>query len=83
MDQKEMIERLKKNPQAIQALINSPDGQALMRMLQGKDGGQTLNRASSKAAAGDTAQMLQMIKGIMSTPDGAELIRRIGQNLQK
>ncbi len=83
MDQKEMIERLKKNPQAIQALINSPDGQTLMRMLQGKDGGQTLNRASSQAAAGNTAQMMQMIKGIMSTPGGAELIRRIGQNLQK
>ena len=83
MDQKEMIERLKKKPQAIQALINSPDGQTLMRMLQGKDGGQTLNRASSQAAAGNTAQMMQMIKGIMSTPGGAELIRRIGQNLQK
>lgn len=83
MDQKEMIERLKKNPQAIRALINSPDGQTLMRMLQGKDGGQTLNRASSQAAAGNTAQMMQMIKGIMSTPGGAELIRRIGQNLQK
>ena len=83
MDQKEMIERLKKNPQAIQALIISPDGQALMRLLQGKDGGQALNRASSQAAAGNTAQMMQMIKSIMSTPGGAELIRRIGQNLQQ
>lgn len=83
MDQKEMIERLKRNPQAIQSLMNSPDGQALMRLLQGQDGGKTLSRASSQAAAGNTAQMMQMLKGIMSTPGGAELIRRIGQNLQK
>jgi len=83
MGQKEMIDRLKRNPQAIQSLMNSPDGQALMRLLQGQDGGQALNRASSQAAAGNTAQMMQMLKGIMSTPGGAELIRRIGQNLQK
>ena len=83
MDQKEMMERLKQNPQAIEALMKSPDGQALMRLLQGGDGGQALNRASSQAAAGNTAQITQMLKGIMSTPGGAELIRRIGQSLQK
>ena len=83
MDQKEMIERLKKNPAAAQALLNSPDAQALMRMLQGKDGGQALDRAASQAAGGNTAQMTQMLKNIMSTPGGAQLIRRIAQSLQK
>lgn len=83
MDQKEIIERLKHNPAAVQSLLNSPDGQALLRMLQGADGGQTLNKAASQAAGGNTAQMTQMLKNVMSTPGGAQLIKRIAQSLQK
>ncbi len=83
MDQRDMIERLKRDPAALQALMNSPDAQALMRMLQGGDGGQALNRAASQAAGGNTAQMTQMLKNIMSTPGGAQLIRRITKSLQK
>ncbi len=82
MDQRELAEYLKKNPQIIQSLMNSPDGQALMRLLQGRDGGQTLNRASSQAAAGNTAEMVQMIKGVMSSPGGAELLQRISRSLR-
>ena len=83
MDQKEMIERLKRNPAAVQSLLSSPDGQALMRMLQSKDGGQALDRAASQAASGNVAQMSQMLKNVMSTPGGAQLIKRIAQSLQK
>ena len=83
MDQKEMMERLKANPAALQALINSPDGQALMRMLQGNDGGARLQQATNQAAGGNTVQMMQLLKGVLSAPGGAELLRRIGQNLQK
>ena len=83
MDQKEIIERLKKNPAAAQALLNSADAQALMRMLQGQDGGQALDRAASQAAGGNTAQMTQMLKNIMSTPGGAQLIKRLAKSLQK
>ena len=83
MEQKEMIERLKNNPQAVQSLLNSPDGQALMRMLQGHDGGQSLDRAADSAAQGNTAQMTQMLKNVMSTPGGAQLIKRIAKSLQK
>ena len=83
MDQKEIIERLKKNPALAQALLNSPDAQALMRMLQGQDGGQALDRAASQAAGGNTAQMTQMLKNIMSTPGGAQLIKRLAKSLQK
>ncbi len=82
MDQRELAEYLKKNPQIIQSLMNSPDGQALMRLLQGRDGGQTLNRASSQAAAGNTAEMVQMIKGVMSSPGGADLLQRISRSLR-
>lgn len=83
MDQKDMIEQLKKNPRLTQELLNTPDAQKLMRMLQGKDGGQALERAASQAAGGNTARMAQMLKDIMSTPGGAQLIRRIAQSLRK
>lgn len=83
MDQKDIVERLKSNPAALQSLMNSPDGQALMRMLQGNDGGQRLQQAGQQAAAGNTAQMMQMLKNVLSTPGGADLLRRIGQSLQK
>ena len=82
MDQKDMIAQLKKNPRLAQELLNTPDAQRLMRMLQGKDGGQALERAASQAVGGDTAQMAQMLKDIMSTPGGAQLIRRIAQSLK-
>lgn len=79
MDQREMIEHLKQNPQIVQAMMNSSDGQALMQILRGADGGQALDRAS----AGNTAQMVQLLKGVLSAPGGAELLRRIGASLQK
>ena len=79
MDQKEMMERLKRDPAALQAVMQSQDGQMLLRLLSGSDGGRTLQQA----AAGDAAAMSQMLQGIMSSPRGAALVQRIGESLQK
>ena len=62
MDQKEMMERLKRDPAALQAVMGSRDGQMLLWLLSGSDG---------------------MLQGIMSTPQGAALVQRIGESLQK
>lgn len=83
MDQAEMIRKLKQNPAALQSVMQSRDGQQLMQMLAGSDGGAGLNRAAAQAAGGNTADMVQMLKKVMSSPDGAALIQRIGQSLQK
>ena len=80
MDQKEMMERLKRDPAALQAVMQSQDGQML---LSGSDGGRTLQQAVRQAAAGDAAAMSQMLQGIMSSPRGAALVQRIGESLQK
>ena len=53
MDQKEMMERLKRDPAALQAVMQSQDGQMLLRLLSGSDGGRTLQQAVRQAAAGD------------------------------
>ena len=58
MDQKEMMERLKRDPAALQQAIR-------------------------QAAAGDASAISGMLQGIMSTPQGAALVQRIGESLQK
>ena len=83
MDQADMIRRLKQNPAALQSVMQSQDGQRLMQMLNGADGGASLNRAATQATSGNTGDMVQMLKKVMSSPEGAALVQRIGQNLQK
>ena len=83
MDQADMIQRLKQNPAVLQSVMQSQDGQKLMQMLSGADGGKSLNRAAMQAAGGNTGDMVQMLKKVMSSPDGAALVQRIGQSLQK
>jgi len=39
MDQKELIDRLRRDPKAVQSLMTSADGQRLMQLLSGGDGG--------------------------------------------
>lgn len=83
MDQKEMMERLKRDPAALQAVMGSRDGQMLLGLLSGSDGGRTLQQAVRQAAAGDASAINGMLQGIMSTPQGAALVQRIGESLQK
>ena len=83
MDQKEMMERLKRDPAALQAVMGSRDGQMLLGLLSGSDGGRTLQQAVRQAAARDASAISGMLQGIMSTPQGAALVQRIGESLQK
>ena len=83
MDQKEMMERLKRDPAALQAVMGSRDGQMLLGLLSGSDGGRTLQQAIRQAAAGDASAISGRLQGIMSTPQGAALVQRIGESLQK
>ena len=83
MDQKETMERLKRDPAALQAVMGSRDGQMLLGLLSGSDGGRTLQQAVRQAAAGDASAISGMLQGIMSTPQGAALVQRIGESLQK
>ena len=50
MDQKELIDRLRRDPNAVQSLMTSADGQRLMQLLSGGDGGRTLQQAAGEAA---------------------------------
>ena len=83
MEQSELMEKLRQNPAALQRVMRSQDGQQLMRMLSGADGGSSLNRAAMQAAGGNTAEITKMNQNVMQSPEGAELIRRISESLQK
>ena len=63
MDQKELIDRLRRDPKAVQSLMTSADGQRLMQLLSGGDGGRTLQQAAGEAAAGNTLQMAHVYPG--------------------
>ncbi len=78
-----MVRQLKGKPELVQQVMGSADGQRLMALLNGSDGGSSFRQAAQSAADGSTAQMAQLLKGLMQSPEGAELIRRIGGQLSK
>ena len=73
---KELMARLQKNPALAQQILQSADGQRLLQLLM-KDGGGSLQSAGEKAARGDTADMVNMIRQVMQSPEGNALIQRI------
>ena len=85
MDEKmaQMAEHLKQNPAMLKNLMQSRDGQALMRMLTQQDQGAALQKAAQSAARGDTADMVRMVTQLMQSPDGAALVERINKALRK
>ena len=83
MDEQMLMASLKQNPAALQALLRSPDGQALMRMLTAGDRGAALQQAARNASRGDTSEMVEMVKGLMRSPEGAALAERISTAVRK
>jgi hypothetical protein len=78
----QMMEKLRGNPAMLQSLLQSRDGQALMRMLT-QSGGAGLQQAAQAAARGNPAALAQMVQQVMQSPDGAELVNRINKAVQK
>lgn len=83
MNQNDMKARLQRDPGAAQQVMQSQDGQALLQMLSGSDGGAALQQAMAQASSGDTAQLAAMLRQVMQSPDGAALIRNIGSQFMK
>ena len=78
-----MIQQLKSNPAALQALMQSRDGQALLQMLSGGDQGASLQRAAQSAAKGNPAEIMRMMNQVMQSPAGAELVQRINRSMKQ
>ena len=78
----QLANQLKQKPAMLKSLMQSGDGQKLMRMLTQEDQGAGLQQAVQAASTGDTTQMIQMVKRVMESPDGAALAARINQAMQ-
>lgn len=76
---KRMMEQLKADPAALRQLMQSRDGQALTR----PDNGAGLQRAMQAAMRGDTNVMAELVGRVAQSPEGAALMERVSQRLQK
>ncbi len=83
MQHNDMMAHLQQDPSAAQRVMQSSDGQALMRMLSGSDNGASLQQAMAQASSGNTAQLAEMIRQIMQNPEGAALVRNLGSSFLK
>ena len=64
-------------------MLDAPDGHHVWMLLhKGVAGLRIVQQAAGEAAAGNTLQMAQMLKSVMSTPEGTALLRRIRDSLQ-
>ena len=80
---KRMMERLKADPAALRRLMQSRDGQTLMQALTRPDNGAGLQRAMQSAMHGDMNVMAELVGRVAQSPEGAALMERVSQRLQK
>ena len=81
MDQRQFMEYLRSNPQFLENLAQSQDGQALMSRLQ--NNGHALEQATQKGQQGDLLAMTQLLRGVMADREGRELLERLAKQMQK
>jgi len=60
------------------ALANSPAGQQLLTMLR-QSGGNTIQQAMEKAAAGDLNQAKEALSAFLNTPEAKKLLNQLGR----
>ena len=78
-----MIEQLKRDPSQLQALLHSPDGQALIQMLNQSSQGAALRNAAQTASNGDPVEAMKLVNQYLKTPGGAALAKRIQKTFGK
>ncbi len=85
MDGKTMklVEKFKKNQELAQKIMSGEDGRQLMELLTASDGGEALRSAAQQAEQGDTKALSALLGGLMQSPQGAELMRRLNETAKR
>lgn len=74
---RQLSQLLNTNPGTVDAILRSQDGRKLMEMM-GRQGGQDrLQKAAASAARGDPSELSGMVRAMMATPEGGQLIARL------
>lgn len=79
----QLIEKFRKNPALAQSLLQTGDGQRLLRLLTQQDGGASLERAAQSAMKGSTKELTAMLSALMKSPEGLEAMRRISESAKR
>ena len=82
MDFKQMATQLHTDPDTVQRMAQSPDGQALMALMQQQNSSQ-LQRAMEQGESASTAEMASLLKTVLSSGEGRSLLQRLSQQLQQ
>ena len=82
MNEQDIMNKLKSDPRALKSVMQSQDGQALLRMLSGGDSA-ALGKAAQQAASGDMSALSAMLSQVLSSPQGTELVQRLENRLQQ
>lgn len=74
--------QLLKNKDKVMGMMHSPDAKKLMELLQ-KSGGSGLQTAAESAMKGDPAKLMELMRQVMASPEGAATVENISQKLSK
>ena len=75
------LQQFLQDKKAVAALAKSPDAQALARMLAQQGDQTALQEAAQAAAKGSPERLREMVRTIVSSPDGAALLRRLDETI--
>ena len=77
--QPDLSGELMKNRAAITRLAASREARQLMGMLEGMN----VQQAAQSAVKGDTAALMELVQGLVSSEQGAELARKIQEQARQ
>ena len=75
------LQQLLRDKKALERVSKSPDAKALASMLTQNQDQASLKQIAESAAKGDTAQLSRLIRSILDSPGGAELLDRLNNTL--
>ena len=80
MDWKQAAAQLRTDPDTMQRMAESPDGQALMALMQ--QNGSQLQKAMEQGEGASAAEMAALLKTVLSSGEGRALLQRLSQQLK-
>ena len=81
MDLNQVAAQLRTDPDTMQRMAESPDGQALMALMQQQNGSQ-LQKAMEQGEGASAAEMAALLKTVLSSGEGRALLQRLSQQLK-
>ncbi|MBR4211507.1 MAG: hypothetical protein IKR84_03870 [Oscillibacter sp.] len=79
----QLEQELRNNPELLRQIMNSRDGQTLMKLLTQSDRGARLRHAAQLAADGNPAEMADCLRQVTQTREGAALITRLQRLMER